>query len=137
MYSNAIMMGVKTMSLFIHYNDPRLLRIAQNVFSEQFLRDPKLSSELDDRRKQLMYDDILYNLSYLFTAIHFEDVKIFEHYAVWLYELLCNLMKDFDRDRIMEQMNGSFKHSRNGLGSRLFARSNASHGKRCYQGSFV
>lgn len=30
--------------------------------------------------------------------------KIFENYALWMYELLCNLMKDFDRDRIMQMM---------------------------------
>ena len=59
---------------------------------------------MDERRKQLMYDDVVYNLSFLLTAVYFDDHKIFDDYSIWIYELLCNLMKDLDRDRIMQQM---------------------------------
>lgn len=92
------------MSLLMNYNDPRFLEATKIIFDEQFKRDPRLALELDERRKKLMYDDVVYNLSYLLTAIYFSDVKIFEVYALWIYELLCNIMKDLDRDRIMEQM---------------------------------
>ncbi|HKM08822.1 MAG TPA: cobalamin-dependent protein [Sphaerochaeta sp.] len=59
---------------------------------------------MDDRRKQLMFQDILYNFSFLSTAVRLQDAKIFASYAVWLFELLCNLMRDLDRDRIKNQM---------------------------------
>lgn len=92
------------MSLLMNYNDPRMLEAAQKIFEEQFKRDPKLQQEMDDRRKQLMYDDVVYNLSFLLTAVYFDDHKIFDGYSIWIYELLCNLMKDLDRDRVMKQM---------------------------------
>ena len=96
------------MSLLMNYSDPRFIKIAQRVFEEQFKRDPKLEKEMDERRKSLMYDDIIYNISFLLTAVHFGDPKIFSGYAQWLYELLCNLMKDLDRDRISEHMTGHY-----------------------------
>ncbi|WP_298503630.1 hypothetical protein [uncultured Sphaerochaeta sp.] len=49
---------------------------------------------MDERRKQLMFQDILYNFSFLTTAVNLQDENIFSNYAVWLFELLCNLMKD-------------------------------------------
>lgn len=97
------------MSLLMNYSDERFVKIAQMVFTEHFRRDKKLETEMDERRKKLMYDDIIYNISFLMTAVHFHDSKIFEGYARWLYELLCNLMKDLDRDRIMEQMTGHYR----------------------------
>ena len=97
------------MSLLMNYTDQRFVEIAQKVFQEQFKRDPQLETELDERRKRLMYEDVVYNISYLMTAVHFSDGKIFEGYAVWIYELLCNLMKDLDRDRIMEHMNDHYR----------------------------
>lgn len=97
------------MSLLMNYSDSRFTKIAQYVFEEQFRQDPKLETELDERRKRLMYDDVIYNISYLMTAVRFRDSKIFEGYAVWIYELLCNLMKDRDRDRIMEYMNDHYR----------------------------
>lgn len=92
------------MSILMNYTDKRFIEIAQMIFEEQFRRDPKLEIEMDERRKKLMYDDVIYNISFLLTAVHFNDHKIFEGYAKWIYELLCNLMKDIDRDRIMEHM---------------------------------
>ena len=92
------------MSLFVNYNDSRFIDIAQKIFEEQFRRDPKLKVQLDNRRKKLMYDDVVYNISHLMTAVYFSDEKIFQNYALWVYDLLCNLMKDFDRDRIMQMM---------------------------------
>lgn len=92
------------MSILMNYSDQRFIEIAQVIFEEQFRRDPKLERELDERRKKLMYDDVIYNISFLLTSIYFKDSKIFEGYARWIYDLLCNLMKDLDRDRIMEHM---------------------------------
>lgn len=66
------------MSLFVNYsNDSRFIDIAQKIFEEQFRRDPKLKAQLDNRRKKLMYDDVVYNISHLMTAVYFSDEKIF------------------------------------------------------------
>jgi hypothetical protein len=86
------------MSLLMNYNDQKFIEIAQLIFDEQFRRDPKLEKELDDRRKRLMYDDVIYNISYLMTAVQLDDSKIFEGYALWVYDLLCHIMKDLDRE---------------------------------------
>lgn len=85
-------------------SDPAHIALAQRIFDRQFAEDPELNREMDDRRKQLMFQDILYNFSFLSTAVKLEDEKIFSSYVLWLYELLCNLMKDLDRDRIKDQM---------------------------------
>lgn len=97
------------MSLLMNYEDQRFTRIAQMVYKEQFRRDPGLERQMDERRKKLMYDDVVYNLSFLMTSVYFSDGRIFEGYARWLYELLCNLMKDLDRDRVMELMTGHYR----------------------------
>lgn len=97
------------MSLLMNYNDPKWIEIAQLVFEEQFKRDPKLNEEMDERRKKLMYDDVVYNISFLMTAVYFNDAQIFEGYAKWIYELLCNVMRDIDRNRIMQQMNDHYR----------------------------
>ena len=97
------------MSLLMNYEDQRFTRIAQMVFEEQLRRDPGLERQMDERRKKLMYDDVVYNLSFLMTSVYFSDGRIFEGYARWLYELLCNLMKDLDRDRVMELMTGHYR----------------------------
>ena len=92
------------MSLLINNSDIRLTNIAKKVFDQQFQEDSQLDKEYDDRRKKIMYDDIIYNLGYLDTAIRFNDARIFQEYAVWLYQLMCYLMKDLDRNRIKEHM---------------------------------
>nr|WP_319473007.1 cobalamin-dependent protein [uncultured Sphaerochaeta sp.] len=92
------------MSLLLPDIDPRRISLAQKIFDQQFEQDPRLEQEMDDRRKRLMFQDILYNFDFLSTAVQIGDEKLFTNYAVWLYELLCNLMKDIDRDRIMNQM---------------------------------
>lgn len=82
----------------------KLVTIARKVYDKQFEDDPLLEKEYDDHRKKLMYEDILINLSYLDTAIQFDDSKIFGDYAIWIYQLLCYIMKDLSRDRIKDQM---------------------------------
>jgi len=108
------------MSLLMTSTDPHMIILAQKVFDRQFAEDPLLGRQMDERRKQAMFQDILYNFSFLSTAVHLKDDKIFSNYAVWLYELLCNLMKDLDRDRIKEQMVAHYSILRRYVGE-LFA----------------
>ena len=83
--------------------------IARKVFEKHYEVDPKMENEYDERRKMLMYDDIMYNLSYLHTAIQLDDDKIFVEYSLWLYHLLCNLMNDLNKARIKDQMISHYK----------------------------
>jgi methanogenic corrinoid protein MtbC1 len=92
------------MSLLSVNTDPQRNKLAQEIFDRQIAGDAGLNREYDERRRKLMYQDILYNLSCLDTAIALNDSRIFTEYAVCLYQLLCNLMKDLDRERIKDQM---------------------------------
>lgn len=92
------------MSLLTTNQDPKISEIAKKIYDAQFSLDPALDAMYDDRQKRLWYQDILYNISYLTTAVHLSDKVLFTRYAIWLYELLCSLMKQFDRDTIKNQM---------------------------------
>ncbi len=92
------------MSLLIQSFDDEVKSLAQKVYQMQFQKDPKLGEEYDQRQKRLMYEDILYNLGYLFTAMKFNDRKIFVDYAAWIYTLLYYLLKNIDKNRIAQHM---------------------------------
>ncbi|MBN2852269.1 MAG: cobalamin-dependent protein [Clostridia bacterium] len=89
--------------LFYNLNDD-MKSLAKLIFEKHFELDPKLNTEYDDRRKMLMYEDILYSLGFLDTSIKFSDDKIFVDFTVWIYQLMCNLMKDLSRERLKDQM---------------------------------
>jgi methanogenic corrinoid protein MtbC1 len=92
------------MDLLFQNMNGNLNKLAQKVYDRHFQLDPKLEFEYNDRQKRSMYKDIFYNLEYLNTAIEYEDQKIFVNYAVWLYYLLCNLIKNLEKERIRDQM---------------------------------
>lgn len=92
------------MSLLNTANDLELHKLAQKIYDRHFQLDPELEQKYDDRSKQLMFQDIVYNLGYLKTAVLLEDDKLFPNYASWLFELLCGLMKHSDREQIKDQM---------------------------------
>ena len=92
------------MSLLFHNSNEKVSELARKVYERHFELDPKLNEEYNDRQKRLMYNDILYNLEYLHVAMKFNDDKIFKEYAVWIYQLLCHLIVNLDRERIKDQM---------------------------------
>ena len=92
------------MSLLRDFSSHQAKEIAQIVFDEHFKYDQQLKLEMDERRQMAMYQDILYNLSYLEIALTFDDDMIFQDYALWIYELLCHLMPDLTRQRVAQQM---------------------------------
>lgn len=69
------------MSILMNTSDYRYIEISQTVFQEQFRRDPKLELEMDERRKRLMYEDVVYNISFLMTAVSLKDERVFTEYA--------------------------------------------------------
>lgn len=81
------------MSLLFNDTDEKTIEIARAVYKKHFIRDPKLEREYDERRKRIMYDDILINLGYLNAAASLNDDKLFVNYAIWIYRLLYSLMK--------------------------------------------
>lgn len=92
------------MSLIINYNDKKFVTLAQSVFDELFRRDKDLETQIEDRTKILIYDDITYNLSHLLTAVHFNDPAILSNYARWLYALVCNHSNGLSKARIMDYL---------------------------------
>lgn len=96
------------MSLLFQNTDDKMIEIAKLVFMRHFEADPKLREVYDERRKMLMYEDILYNLGYLDTAMRLNDYQIFPEYARWIYRLLCYLMKDLNREMIRVQITQHF-----------------------------
>lgn len=92
------------MSLLYDFASEEVRELAKRVYIRQFEMDTKLSDELNDQRKLSMFKDVLYNLSYLEIALEFEDDAIFTDYAIWIYQLLFHLMKDFPRERVCEFM---------------------------------
>lgn len=92
------------MSLLIRRPDERIRTYAKAVFDKHFELDPRLEKEYDDRRRMLMFDDILYNLEYLSTSLQFRDSSLMVHYTIWLSDLLQNLMPDLDPGRIRQQL---------------------------------
>jgi len=92
------------MSLLFLDSSEQTAALARNVYNRQFAEDARLESEYDDRRKREMYNDILFNLSYLETAMEHDDDRVFNNYAVWIYYLLCHFMKELDKERIRDHM---------------------------------
>jgi methanogenic corrinoid protein MtbC1 len=82
----------------------KLNELARLVYEKHFKDDPALGMEYDSKRRRLMFQDILYNLRYLEIAVELDDDKIFTDYAVWVYRLLVNLMKDLGKERVRDQM---------------------------------
>jgi methanogenic corrinoid protein MtbC1 len=78
--------------------------LAIKIFNRHFELDPGLHAEYSDQRKRMMFNDIVYNLEYLGLSVKLGDDKIFPEYTIWVYRLLCNLMKDIDSQRIKDQI---------------------------------
>lgn len=107
------------MSLLMTPSDPATIEIAQRIFDAQLEADPKLDKIYDDRQKRLWFQDILYNITYLSAALHLKDKTIFTRYAIWLFELLCGLMKQFDREQVKDQIVDHF-HSLSSEAAQLY-----------------
>lgn len=96
------------MSLLFQNISEDIIDLSRKIYEKHFELVPGLEDEYDNTQKRLMYNDILFNLGYLDTAVRLQDEKIFTEYSVWLYRLLCHLMKGLSRERIRDQMTGHF-----------------------------
>lgn len=96
------------MSLLFQDMPDNMIALSRKIYEKHFELDPKLEDEYDNTQKRLMYNDILFNLGYLDTAVRLQDEKIFTEYCVWLYRLLCSLMKDLGREKVRDQVTDHF-----------------------------
>lgn len=88
------------MSLMIMDQDPEFLNLTNEIFTRQLENNQGLSASLDGWARKKMYQDVQYNVDFLYTALYLEDEGIFSRYARWLYQLLCPLMEYFTRERV-------------------------------------
>lgn len=96
------------MSLLPIDQNPEFRSLANEILNRQLELDPQLGRELDEMAKKRMYQDVVYNLDMLYTALALEDGKIFEYYARWLYQLLCPLLPCCTRERVRDQLLDSY-----------------------------
>ena len=96
------------MSLLPIDQNPEFRGLANEILNRQFELDPKLGRELGEMDKKKMYQDVVYNLDMLYTALALEDGKIFENYARWLYQLLCPLLSSYTKERVRDQLLDSY-----------------------------
>ena len=59
-------------------------------------------SKLPKRVQKIIYRDTRYNVDFLYTAYTLKDVKVMEKYAVWLFELMDGILKQFTREQTAE-----------------------------------
>jgi len=107
------------MSLLFQNTSDKMVNIAKEVYTKHFDLDPRLNDLYDERRKMLMFEDILYNLGYLDTAMSLNDDHIFPEYSRWIYRLLYYLMKDLNKETIKGQMIQHFDILNDVLSGRL------------------
>ncbi|KAF0225788.1 MAG: cobalamin B12-binding domain-containing [Erysipelotrichaceae bacterium] len=88
------------MSSLLRISNDQSNMLAEKAFKMQFELDQEMANTYTERQRRLMYEDILYNLSYLDVAVKFDDEKIFIEYTKWLYKLLCNLSKSSEDPRL-------------------------------------
>lgn len=92
------------MSLLKNDLSEPMRRVAEHVYSAHFEEDEQLDKEYSPYRRDRMRQDIVYNLSFLQTAVEIDDQQLFANYAEWLFSLMVNLMPDLPTNRIREQM---------------------------------
>ena len=88
------------MSLMMMDQEPEFLNLTNEIFTRQLENNQGLSASLDGWARKKMYQDVRYNVDFLYTALYLEDEGIFSRYARWLYQLLCPLMEYFTRERV-------------------------------------
>ena len=88
------------MTLLLLKSNESIVKMTQSIFEKQFIKDPKLEKDLDDRRKRLMLQDIYYNIDNLEAAILHDSEHIIVDYVNWLMGLLFYRMKHLGLDRI-------------------------------------
>lgn len=92
------------MSLLLTDHNPEFGRLINEIYTRQLEEDREVSEKLNAQARQKMYQDVTYNVDFLYTSMCLEDDGIFARYAVWLYQLLCHLMTYCTREQLRDSM---------------------------------
>lgn len=92
------------MSLLMMEQNPEFNRLTYEIYTCQLEDNERLREDLDERARQKMYQDVRYNVDFLYTALKLRDSGIFARYARWLYQLLCPLMSYCTREQVRDIM---------------------------------
>lgn len=92
------------MSLLNMEQSPEFQKLTEEIYTSQLENDKGLREQLDERARQKMYQDVKYNVDFLYTALKLDHDEIFEKYARWLYQLLCPLMSYCSKERVRDIM---------------------------------
>lgn len=92
------------MSLLLMEQDADFLKLTNEIFTRQLAANHTLNNMLTDRARQKMYQDVKYNIDFLYTALCLEDDGIYARYARWLYQLLTPLMTGCSRESLRDIM---------------------------------
>ena len=84
--------------------DADFLKLTNEIFTRQLAANHTLNNMLTDRARQKMYQDVKYNIDFLYTALCLEDDGIYARYARWLYQLLTPLMTGCSRESLRDIM---------------------------------
>ena len=92
------------MSLLLMEQDADFLKLTNEIFTRHLAANHTLNNMLTDRARQKMYQDVKYNIDFLYTALCLEDDGIYARYARWLYQLLTPLMTGCSRESLRDIM---------------------------------
>lgn len=92
------------MSLLLTDQNPEFGHLIHEIYTRQLEEDREMSEKLDAQARQKMYQDVKYNVDFLYTSMCLEDDGIFTKYAIWLYQLLCHLMTYCTREQLRDSM---------------------------------
>ena len=69
------------MSLLNMEQSPEFQKLTEEIYTSQLENDKGLREQLDERARQKMYQDVKYNVDFLYTALKLDHDEIFEKYA--------------------------------------------------------
>lgn len=92
------------MGLLLTDQTPEFGRLIDEIYTRQLEEDREVSKKLDARARQKMYQDVKYNVDFLYTSMCLEDDSIFTKYAIWVYQLLSHLMTYCTREELRDSM---------------------------------
>ncbi|MDC7286345.1 cobalamin-dependent protein [Blautia schinkii] len=107
------------MSLLMMEQNPEFNKLTSEIYACQLENDQRLREELDDRARQKMYQDVRYNVDFLYTALKLQDDGLFGKYARWIYQLLCPLMNYCSRERVRDIMVEHYELIRTCMGKHI------------------
>lgn len=87
------------MSLLWMDYEKEFQNLVDAAYEYEYQTNEAYFSKLPKRVLKIIYRDTRYNVDFLYTAYVMQDAKIMEQYAVWLFELMDGILKQFSREQ--------------------------------------